>query len=47
MKLVRAFLIYLLVSALVGLVLGTWLRTRLERTPVYIGALPDASPGPS
>jgi len=46
-KLVRAFLIYLLVSALVGLAIGTWLRSRLERTPVYVGALPNASPGPS
>ena len=38
MKLVRALLIYLLVSLLVGLVLGTWLRLRLERAPVYIGS---------
>jgi hypothetical protein len=37
-KLVRAFLIYLLVSALVGLAIGTWLRLRLERVPVYIGS---------
>lgn len=40
MKLARAFLIYLLVSLLVGLALGTWLRLRLERAPVYIGAAP-------
>jgi len=37
-KLVRAFLIYLLVSALVGLAIGTWLRLQLERAPVYIGS---------
>jgi hypothetical protein len=42
-KLARVLLIYLLVSLLVGLALGTWLRLRLERAPVYIGWI--ASPG--
>jgi uncharacterized protein YneF (UPF0154 family) len=37
-KLVRALLIYLLVSLLVGLAIGTWLRLRLERAPMYIGS---------
>jgi hypothetical protein len=44
-KLVRALLIYLLVSLLVGLAIGTWLRLRLERAPVYIGAAPVAGAG--
>jgi len=41
-KLVRAFLIYLLVSALVGLAIGTWLRRQLEHAPVYIGSIRPA-----
>ena len=45
MKLVRALLIYLLVSLLVGLAIGTWLRLRLERAPVHIGAAPVAGAG--
>ena len=47
MKLVRALLIYLLVSLLVGLAIGTWLRLRLERAPVYIGsAIPPGTAPP-
>jgi hypothetical protein len=45
-KLGRALLIYLLVSALVGAAIGTWLRVQMEKAPVYIGALSDASPEP-
>ena len=37
MKVVRSFLLALLVSLLVGFAIGTWLRLRLERRPVYIG----------
>lgn len=38
MKLARAFLLYLVVSALVGAAIGTWLRVQMERAPVYIGS---------
>jgi len=43
-KLVRAFLLYLLVSALVGAAIGTWLRLQMEKAPVYIGAAPAPVP---
>jgi hypothetical protein len=41
-KLGRALLIYLLVSALVGAAIGTWLRVQMEKAPVYIGSAPAA-----
>ena len=37
MKWIRSFLLALLVSLLVGFAIGTWLRLRMERRPVYIG----------
>ena len=37
MRWIRSFLLALLVSLLVGFAIGTWLRLRLERRPVYIG----------
>ena len=37
MKLVRAVVISLLISLLAGLVIGTWIRLRLEAPVRYIG----------
>jgi hypothetical protein len=39
-RLVRTLFLALLLSLLAGLALGTCLRLRLERAPVYIGGLP-------
>ena len=38
MKWLRRVLLALLLSLLVGLAIGTWLRLRLERPVYYIGA---------
>lgn len=37
MRWIRSFLLALLFSLLVGFAIGTWLRLRMERRPVYIG----------
>ena len=50
MRWIRSFLLALLFSLLLGLAFGTWLRMRLERSPVYIGGLPEppaAEPPPA
>ena len=39
-------LLALLLSLLVGFLIGTWLRMRLERPVRYIGALPASAPAP-
>jgi hypothetical protein len=39
MRIIRSILLALLFSLLFGLAVGTWLRVKLEKTPVYIGAL--------
>jgi hypothetical protein len=44
-KLARALLLYLLVSALVGAAIGTWLRVQMEKAPVYIGSVRAAARG--
>ena len=47
MRIARSVLLALLFSLLFGLAVGTWLRVRLEQTPVYIGAVAsDRGPGP-
>jgi len=37
MRWIRSFLLALLVSLLAGFAIGTWLRLRMEKRPVYIG----------
>jgi hypothetical protein len=37
LKLARAVLVYLLISLLVGLAIGTWIRLKLEAPVRYIG----------
>lgn len=44
MRWIRSFLLALLISLLMGFAIGTWLRMRMERSPVYIGAAPAPPP---
>jgi hypothetical protein len=44
MKWIRSVLWMILLWALLGFALGTWLRLQMESSPVYIGAV-DAGTG--
>ena len=44
MRALKMVLLALLGSLLFGLTIGTWLRLRLERQPVYIGRSPALGP---
>ncbi len=46
MRVVRSLLIGLGISLLVGFAIGTWIRLRMERPKIYIGALPALAPLP-
>ena len=43
-KTLRAILLALLASLIVGLVIGTWLRIQMERPVRYIGSAPGSLP---